>query len=295
MADDTEEMQENDVPIVDTSQQEEEQGQQQAPIVPPQQPLAGPTPPPTAFPQQPTMPAGSPQVPFTIGRRDPVTGQMTTVTGFGQRATPPDQNAQFWNRLRQRTANLPLAQTEAAVSAAMRFQGIRQYQRDLQSGMAQNEALARAAPLIFNAPRQSSLGQAAQFMRASRAPAARVRDVGGVLYRENPQGGWEPITQAKPATPKVNPFDNEEYRSILTEMRQINKDLGDEQPTSKRAQDLVARKRMLAGSLQEIRRRGQSPTTTTGTSGRNEVIRYTRNGRKAVFDAQTRKFLRYAQ
>ena len=105
--------------------------QQAPPQVP--QPMArpgGPTLPPAFQGELPPVAADSPYVPFRIGRRDPVTGELTTVTGYGKRATPPDQNAQFWSRLRQRTANLPLDQTEAAVAAAMRFQGQRQYQND---------------------------------------------------------------------------------------------------------------------------------------------------------------------
>lgn len=170
--------------------------------------MAPPTPP-AVLSAPPAQPQGAPVVPFTIGRRDPITGEMTTVRGFGQQATPPNPNAQFWNQLRQRTSRLPLAQTEAAVSAALRFQGQRQYQRDLDSGMAPAEALARSAPLIFNAPRQSSLGQAAQFMRAA-SPMPKFQTVGGVLYRENPDGTATAVTG--PAPPKFHLAGGRLYR-----------------------------------------------------------------------------------
>lgn len=273
----------------------------------PQLAAGGPTPPPGVVSPLPQVAPSSPMVPYTIGRVDPVTGERTSITGMGQRAIAPNPNDAFWNRLRQRTANLPLAQTEAAVSAALRFQGMRQYQRDLDKGVSATEAFARAAPLIFSAPKQSSLGQAANFVRATtpKVAAPRVRDVGGVLYGESRDGSWTPLTQPKAVAPKVSPFDNEEYRSVLQEIRNVNQQIDNLGPGVQSGPDADALRdklQFLQNSLRQIRQRAAQggPAAAMSTRGAapprpSEVVRYTKEGRRAVFDSNSRQFIRYAE
>ncbi len=299
MADDTEELQDNDVPVIDTGTEEEEVPAEQQQFAPVTTTATAPTPPPAALsaaaaPE--AMPTQSPFVPFQISRRDPVTGQVTSVSGYGARATPPDPNAAFWNRLRERTANLPLAQTEAAVSAAIRFQGQRQYQQDLASGMDPAKALARSAPLMFSTPRPSgSLGQAAQLIRATSSPARRFHDVGGVLYRENADGTVTRVTgpaapryhtaggvlyretptglQAMTApTTKTDPYEMAEYRNVLSEISAAQKALDKMAVDDPEAQPLRDRIRFLTAEKQRLRR--PTPTRTpTVTTGRVRVRR----------------------
>ena len=237
------------------------------------------------------MPPGS----FRIGSRNPLTGEERVTTGFAAPRPPTDPRAELfrrqaqsnealWRNLQSRTANLPIAQTEQAVAAALRFQGQRQYQRMLDAGIPAHEALARSAPLMFAGPRQSSLGQAAQFMRAS-TPAQKYHNVGGVLYLEQPDGSvkavtgpaapkyrtaggviyregeggkMEPVTPA--AAPKISPFDTEEYRSVLREIQDNDKAIAEiRDPSSPRAEPLHARARLLRDRLKEIRGGVQAP------------------------------------
>lgn len=258
-------------------------------------------PPGESRPMFPNVPAGTGLTWSTTGG---VSSPVTAIAGprppsdpraalFAQQAA---SNEALWRRLKERTAQLPIAQTEAAVAAAMRFQGQRQYQRDLDAGIPAHEALARSAPLMFAGPKQSSLGQAAQFMKAA-APTPKFHNVGGVLYKENPDGTvssvtgpaapkfhtaggvlyregaggkMEPMTPAPP--PKTNAFDTEEYRNVLQEIRDNDKAISDLPMASPRAQPLHERARFLRNRLDEIRGRVQSPTRT-GTSAKRIRVR----------------------
>src|SRR5262249_35794971 len=88
-------------------------------------------------------------------------------------------NNQLWQNLQRKVGNLPIAQAEAAVGAAMRFQGQRQYQMDLGAGVPPAEALARSAPMMFWQPRSASLGQAASFIRATTPTSPKIHNAGG--------------------------------------------------------------------------------------------------------------------
>jgi len=112
-------------------------------------------------------PAPPPAVPPLIMRGPQ--GQAPAPSGPPLQLLTPEQASQreMWRRLQYATADQPIAQTEQAVAAALRFQAQRQYQQDLAAGTAPAEALAKVAPLLFGGPKQGNLGQAASFIRAT--------------------------------------------------------------------------------------------------------------------------------
>lgn len=213
----------------------------------------------------------------TDGEVSPVTSVTTTPPAplpqqelFRRQAI---SNAQLWNQLRKKTANMPLAQTEAAVAAALRFQGQRQYTKDLESGMSPGEALARSAPLIFSQPKQGNIGQAGTFIKNVRPPAARTMDVGGVLYRVNPDGTATAITPTKtPAAPKVSPLDTTEFKSIMSEMAATRKQLDALDLDDPKANDLRGKLGILNSQLQTIRKRTAAPTGGTASTVRRVKV-----------------------
>jgi len=142
-------------------------------------------------------PAPTPTVPPLImrGPQSPT----TPPTGPPLQLLTPEQSSQqeMMRRAQYAYAADPTAQTEAAVAAALRFQAQRQYQQDLAAGTAPAEALAKVAPLLFAGPKQGNLGQAASFIKATRTPVQKPIDVGGVLYRQNPDGSVTPLTLPK--------------------------------------------------------------------------------------------------
>lgn len=85
-------------------------------------------------------------------------------------------------RLQYAIQDLPLDEAEKAVSAALKFQAVRGYQKDLAEGKSATEALARWAPIMFTQPKAANLGQAASMVRASRAGDEKYMDIGGVGY-----------------------------------------------------------------------------------------------------------------
>lgn len=139
-----------------------------------------PVPPPAAPPQPMAAPPLGPPVPRAM--RPPVN------------QSPGGFNMELW---REQNANMPLAQAEESVSAALRFQGIRQYQQDLAAGKTPAEALARSAPLMFSGPKNANLGQAASFIRQTRPTVQRPINIGGVGYRMNADGSLTPLTAPK--------------------------------------------------------------------------------------------------
>lgn len=273
-----------------------EEGEQMQPsdyLGPPAAPVAPPMVRPQALPVTPRPPPPPPGTARTWSITGGVASPVTEFTAGPRPPTDPRQelfrrqaasNAQLWRNLQSKTANLPMAQTEEAVAAAMRFQGIRQYQRDLAAGIPQAEAFARAAPMMFNAPKQSTLGQAANFLDVLK-PAQKYHDVGGVLYREKPDGSVEAVTgpaapkfhsaggvmyregaggsltavtQPKPEAPSR--FDTEEYSSLLRQIADEEKAMRD-MPMGTRRADAARRVMSLQKQADAIRTRSQAPTT----------------------------------
>jgi hypothetical protein len=220
-----------------------------------------------------TMPGPSP----LIMRGSPL--PATPASGPSPVPTPglltPEQAANdfTWRRLAYQVKDLPLDQTEQAVSAALRYQGQRQYARDLASGVSPAEALARSAPLIFGGQKQGSLGQAAQFIHATRKPGPMVRDVGGVLYRYNQDGTVTALTPPKVTAPKINEFDKAEYSSTLRQIQAVQKEAENDEIGSPEFQAHQATISNLNRQLQAIRNRTGIPGIARPPAGGTGRIR----------------------
>lgn len=188
----------------------------------------------------------------------------------------------------------PAAQAAAAVEAATRDQAIRGYQADAKI-MPPGEALAKWAPILFSGPKGGNLGQAASFIRATRAPTPRPMNVGGRAYLyDEATRSMQPLTPATAG--KADPFEMETYRSTLRDIQATQRDL-DANPAALDADDKRRKLQYLHSQAAEIAARNRAPaaapTAATGTGG--TVVRRTKDGRRAVFDAQTKRFLRYAE
>lgn len=84
---------------------------------------------------------------------------------------PDAATGAYWNQFRQAYKDLPLAQAQTAINAAMKYQGIRGYQRDLAAGKPAAEALARWGPLMLSSDRGAGgLAGAAAMTRAATPP-----------------------------------------------------------------------------------------------------------------------------
>lgn len=212
--------------------------------------------------QTPPLPANSVEV-ATPMVRGPVTRIAPTAPLTPQQIARRKAAATelFWKNLAAKTASLPMDQTEQAVAAALRFQGQRQYQRDLDAGMNPGEALARSAPLIFSRPSQGSIGQSASFIRET-GPTANVMNAGGVLYRVGP-GGASPLTQAKPATTKTDPFALAEYRENLKKIDDLEQQLADTNLDDNKRLDVTAHQMRLKVANDKLRASGMVGGTPT--------------------------------
>lgn len=127
----------------------------------------------------------------------------------------------------------PAAQTRQAVQAATRFMAQQGYQRDLQSGMPQADALAKWAPSLFFQPGvQVTPGTMASFIRAVRPQPVKA--------------------------PTANPIDVTEARGIVSEMGKIQSAL-DDNPTGSVADDNRGKLQYLRGQLEAIRAKYNTP------------------------------------
>lgn len=178
------------------------------------------------------------------------------------------------------------AQAEQNVMSAIRFQGMRGFQRDIQAGVPNAEAFAKWAPTMFIQPKGTP-GQAASLINATRP---RIQQAGGVVYGVNPPSQTAPAgsltrlpgQDTRPVRSAVSPFDTEEFRSLLGELRKAEADR-DALPIGSRGADDATIK-ALRQQMQDIRQKYEPKTVT----------RRTKSGRRAVFDADTKKFIRYA-
>lgn len=98
-------------------------------------------------------------VPYRMSRTDPG-GQPVVTTGYGPRARPPIQPPEGFgggvgmpslDRIYQAAfSQLPVDEASKAVEAAIRFQGLRGYQRDLANGLNAAQAFAKWGPSLFH-------------------------------------------------------------------------------------------------------------------------------------------------
>lgn len=155
----------------------------------------------------------------------------------------------------------PIAQAEAAVSTALKFQAVRGYQKDLAGGMAPNEALARWAPIMFTQPKASTLGQAGSFIKNTTPVVPKPMDIGGRGYLFDPKTRtMTAVTPPVTKDAKANAYDTEDYRSVLKRIEAAEKTLR-EDPEGSNADEI--RNVYLPGLHAEanaIRARGRFPS-----------------------------------
>jgi hypothetical protein len=127
-------------------------------------------------------------------------------------------------------------------------------------------------------------------LQTLRPPATFGKSAAGQEYVTEPTGEarWG---AAPPRTATYNP-DTSLERSTLSQIAAVRKGLLDNSiPEEKGAPALKS----LQQTYEAIQKRRAGPTAT-GTAGpASEVTRRTKDGRMAVFDAATKKFLRYAE
>lgn len=187
-----------------------------------------------------------------------------------------------------------LAEAEQTINAAIKFQAMRGYQQDLQSGKSSAEALAKWAPMLFANPKQSNMGGAAALIKATRPPAPMIKTANNQLFQIGPNGAM-PLTPAPQRQGRADPFALEEYRQKIREIKTMSETLPD-LPAGKDRDALAARIATAQKEAAGIRASasaggGQVPG---GEAPGGEVIRMTKSGRRAVFDSASKRFLRYA-
>jgi hypothetical protein len=250
------------------------------------------------------MPSPAPAAvpaPAPVIARSAAPAPMSPAPGASPVYSPEQQaSAAFWRKMSYDLKDQPLAQAEQALSAALKFQAVRGYQKDLENGKSPSEALSRWAPMMFTAPKSSNLGNAAAMVRATRPPAPMVRSAGGQLFQVPPGGGAATaLTPAPVRPPRTDPFALKAYELKLKQVEKLQGDLEAEAAGPGRA--AIQKQIVNLQREAEALRAGAAPTApatpaaVTPAGRGNEVVRLTKSGRKAVFDAGTKQFLRYAE
>lgn len=176
-------------------------------------------------------------------------------------------------RMLKQMGNAPIAEAEAAVATALKFQATRGYQKDLQNGVSPAEALTKWAPLMFTAPKASTLGQAANLVRAGRAGADKVMDIGGQGYLYDPgTRTMKALTPPKITAPPANRFDLQEHASLLGELRRtevaLDNEVDQESPAAKALREKL---QWLRGQAGNVRQRTARPAAAPPATGKVRV------------------------
>ena len=157
----------------------------------------------------------------------------TTVSRTGPLVFPPPNPAQLapvqWTKAAQPVPEPPnLEQASAAVAAAIKAQALRGYQQDLQSGKSPAEALAKWAPSLYGSLPNTTAGQAASLIQATKQTPPRYMTSGNRIYQVGPQGAV-PLTPAPVKAPVVknNQFDLNEQKSLLAGIRKTENEMAD--------------------------------------------------------------------
>jgi hypothetical protein len=271
-------MEETEMDLPDYSPEEGQDEREPSTVMPPPVPV-----PAAANPPAPVIARAATPSPIAPGSAGPVYS--------------PDQqaSADFWRKMNYELQGQPLADAEQALSAALKFQAIRGYQKDLEGGKSASEALSRWAPMMFTAPKSSNLGNAAAMVRATRQPAPMVRSAGGQLYQVPPGGGSAAaLTPAPVRPPRTDPFALKAFELKLKQIEKLEGDL-ELEPAGKGRAEIQKRIEAAQREADAMRPNTTAPTAPAATpvGGGNEVVRLTKSGRKAVFDSATKQFLRY--
>lgn len=195
-------------------------------------------------------------VPFRTTATDP-NGQVRVLTGYGQRGSRPMIQPpggvpvpDIAQGITAAFQNLPVNEAIKATEAAIRYQGLRGYQRDLQGGSNAAQAFAKWGPMLFRTATgipeaidrsvptpitpqqqiQNALNQrkfeAAQVEAKRRAdeaaakanaPSLSINNSTGEIIKKLPGGNFEVVRPANPKSGAVAPLDKAE--ASITEQR----------------------------------------------------------------------------
>ena len=216
--------------------------------------------------REPTLPLGRPQVvappmdapaaarvaaPGATPITPPVASPMAPLT-------PQDaQNRAFWRKLQYDTQDAPIEEAEQAVTAALKFQAIRGYQQDLANGVPSHEALSKWAPMMFKTPPAG----------AFRGPTApKPMDIGGrgYLYDAATQT-MKPLTEGRPVARPRDPFAELQYKGILSQIAQVEREL-DKTVIPSEMTPLQEKRRYLIGQSEAIRKASQQVQPQAGVT-----------------------------
>lgn len=244
-------------------------------------------------------------------RTDPETGEVRE-TRFEYTPTPPPDRSGMGgidrNAVMQMFQEQQIEDAQKVLAAAIQFQGQRGYQQALKSGEPAEKAMAKYGPMIFYKTPQA-FGPA---QRALRPPPVKpnyewVPGTNGApdAFRA---AGQRPVFP--PAPPKVSsPFPelNFKAKQLDAEERSIMRKYPGPLAITMSPEDRAA-----IGEIQ-TRRKQLQPTPSNATNNAapatdlskqaaqfktpsrvNEVIRRTKDGKRAIFNADTKDFLRYA-
>ncbi len=236
----------------------------------------------------------------------------------------PHGNTPYWENPQtyypQQAPIDPIAQAKAATMAAQKFIAFRGYQSDLKEGMAAADAFAKWGPMLVQ---DTSFGTSLKAMtqlkpytynqttRAYESPGQKpvfnphaAPAVAPVWVPANPQTG-EPAhyleggkAQFPPAiqAPKIDPFTLNDYKEAATEFKKAADIYGNPSEATDTRKEAIGRMARAQEKLAMIKKAGtMSAQAPAPMAAPKEIVRLTKDGKQAVFDAATKKFIRYAE
>lgn len=211
---------------------------------------------------QETMPVQGPSVVTPPVMAPQGAAPVPVMPPTGPRVTAPGGLGPMLQQMRIQTKDMPTEQANQAVAAALKFQGMRGYQNDLQAGKSPSEALAKWAPIILSGPKETTMsGMASMIKATSQEPT--FRNASGVLYRIGPDGKAIAITPPRPVPTSVNRFDLQTHANLLKQIEELQKDL-DAEPQGPEADAKRDKLGYLRTEAATLRNRGATPVTAPG-------------------------------
>lgn len=186
--------------------------------------------------------------------------------------------------------------------AAQRFAAQKKYQDLVAGGMDAAQAALQLGPeLGLSMGGMGSLARAVKPAPSVAEPTVRTFGKSGAEFLEVPHpGGWKQYMPIRDEAAMSNAERGQILRELNTEEKGITEnyagDITKYKPKNKASEDQwnadKRRLREIKEQKQELLPALRGGNVPRGTKG--EVVRTTKEGRKAVFDAETKKFLRYA-
>jgi len=252
----------------------------------------------------------------------PVRNNTVTVTN------PPTSNADIMAQIQASINEQRFKTAQDAYDASVKFQSWRAYQRAREAGVPEAEALRTWGPGIFGksiaawpkavqaatpVPPPSitningidilssgARGERATPIPQSARPVSPLDTEGtllkhpttgaeiGVRFATGPRSGQ---ILGKPATTELQKAESSVYR---TQMNEAAKEITAETLAKKPNTNTIAKAVQIMNTASNALLRLSPQAAPAPSSTTNEVIRVTKDGKRAVFDANTKAFIRYA-